>query len=157
MRTIRTLLSWVLALFLIAAFVQSNIYPLASPSDAAGQIKLWDAPGDNIVFQTLADRSGYALFEPAGRVVTSVVELFAALMLLLPWTRRFGAVIASVVMAAATALHMSPWLGREVPLSLDPENTATDGGILFMLSIAMLAASFLLVVIHPGKKNRRGG
>jgi len=128
MRTIRTLLSWVLALFLIAAFVQSNIYP-----------------------------SGYALFEPAGRVVTSVVELFAALMLLLPWTRRFGAVIASVVMAAATALHMSPWLGREVPLSLDPENTATDGGILFMLSIAMLAASFLLVVIHPGKKNRRGG
>lgn len=154
MRTIRTLLSWLLALFLIAAFVQSNIYPLGSPSDAAGQIKLWDAPGENIVFQTLAVNSGYALFEPAGRFVTGSVELFAALMLLLPWTRRFGAIIASCVMVAATALHISPWLGRDVPLSLDPAETGTDGGILFMLAIAMLVASFLLIIIHPGKKKR---
>jgi len=155
MRLIRVVLSWVLALLLIAAFVQSNLYPLGSPTEAAGQIKLWDAPGDNIVFQTLADKSGYALFEPAGRFVTSAVELFAVVMLLLPWTRRFGAVISSVVMSAATALHMSPWLGKEVPLSLDPAETGNDGGILFMLSIAMLAASFLLVIIHPGKKIRR--
>lgn len=154
MRTIRTLLSWLLALFLIAAFVQSNIYPLNSPTEAAGQIKLWDAPGESIVFQTLADRSGYALFEPAGRVVTAAVELFAAFMLLLPWTRRFGAMISTCVLGAATALHLSPWLGREVPLSLDPAETGTDGGVLFMLSIAMLVASFLLVIIHPGKKKR---
>jgi len=154
MRTVRTLLSWLLALFLIAAFVQANIYPLNSPSEAAGQIKLWDAPGDSIVFQTLADRSGYALFEPAGRFVTASVELFAALMLLLPWTRRFGAIIAGFVLSAAVALHMSPWLGREVPLSLDPAETGTDGGLLFMLAIAMLVASLLLVFIHPGKKIR---
>ena len=154
MRTVRTLLSWLLALFLIAAFVQANIYPLGSPSEAAGQIKLWDAPGDNIVFQTLADKSGYALFEPAGRFVTASVELFAALMLLLPWTRRFGAILASFVMTAAVALHLSPLLGREVPLSLDPAETGTDGGILFMLAIAMLVASLLLVFVHPGKKKR---
>ena len=153
MRMIRTLLSWLLALLLIAAFVQSNLYPLGSPEDAAGQIKLWDKPGENIVFQTLADKSGYALFEPAGRFVTSVVELTAAFFLLLPWTRRFGAIIAGIVMAAATALHMSDWLGRKVPLSLDAP-TPTDNGVLFMLAIAMLVASFLLVIIHPGKRQR---
>lgn len=154
MRTIRTLLSWLLALLLIAAFVQSNLYPLASPEEAAGQIKLWDKPGENIVFQTLANNSGYALFEPAGRFVTSVIELTAAFFLLLPWTRRFGAIMAGIVMAAATALHMSDWLGREVPISLDPAITDTDGGTLFMLAIAMLVASFLLVIIHPGKRER---
>ena len=151
MRTIRTLLSWLLALALIAAFVQSNIFPLGSPADAAGQIKLWDKPGENIVFQTLADRSGYALFEPAGRFVTSIVELLAAFLLLLPWTRRLGAIIAGVVMGAATALHMSDWLGREIPLSLDAP-APTDNGVLFMLAIAMLVASFLLVIIHPGRE-----
>ena len=155
MRFIQTVLSWLLALFLIAAFIQSNIYPLGSPDEAAGQIKLWDSAGDNIVFQTLANQSGYALFEPAGRFVTGAIELFAVLMLLLPWTRRFGAIIASIVLAAATALHMSPWLGREVPLSLDPAEAGTDGGMLFMLAIAMLVASFLLIIIHPGRKIRR--
>ena len=152
MHTLRTILSWLLALFLIGAFVQSNLYPFGDPPE--GQIKLWDAPGENIVFQTLADRSGYALFEPAGRFVTGAVELFAAFLLLLPWTRRFGAVLAAIVMAAATALHMSSWLGREVPLSLNPGETGTDGGILFMLAIAMLVASFLLVIVHPGKRKR---
>lgn len=154
MRTIRTFLSWLLALALIAAFVQANIYPLGSPADAAGQIKLWDKPGENIVFQTLADRSGYALFEPAGRFVTSIVELLAAFLLLLPWTRRLGAIIAGIVMACATALHLSDWLGREVPLSLDAP-TPTDNGVLFMLAIAMLVASFLLVIIHPGRKKHQ--
>ena len=153
MRSIRIVLSWLLALLLIAAFVQSNLYPLGSPDAVSGQIKLWDKPGENIVFQTLANNSGYALFEPAGRFVTGIVELTAAFFLLLPWTRRFGAIIASVVMAAATALHMSSWLGREVPLSLDVPGE-TDGGLLFMLAITMLVASFLLVIIHPGKRER---
>lgn len=151
MRMVRTILSWMLALLLIAAFVQSNLYPLSSPDDVTGQIKLWDKPGENIVFQTLANNSGYALFEPAGRFVTGIVELTAAFFLLLPWTRRFGAILASIVMAAATALHMSTWLGREVPLSLDVPSE-TDGGVLFMLAVSMLVASFLLVIIHPGKE-----
>ena len=154
MYTLRMILSWLLAVFLIAAFVQANLYPLGSPSEAAGQIKMWDLPGENIVFQTLADKSGYALFEPAGRFVTGAIELLAALLLILPWTRRLGAIIAGLVLASAVALHMSPWLGREVPLSLDPADTATDGGILFMLAIAMMVAAFLLVIIHPGRRSR---
>lgn len=150
MHTLRTILSWALAALLIAAFIQLNIHPLSAPPE--GAVKLYDAPGENILFQTLASNSGYDLFEPAGRFVTAIVELIAAFFLLLPWTRRFGAFLSALVMTAAVALHMSPWLGREVPVSLDARSSATDGGLLFMLAIAMLVASLLILIVHPGKK-----
>jgi len=149
MRIFRHLISWALALFLIAMFIQANFAPLPDPQE--GSIKLFDAPGQNIVFQTIADRSGVSLFEPAGRFVIAVVELIAAFFLLLPVTRRFGAALAALVCGAAITFHLSPWLGRDVPLSLDPANTATDGGQLFMLSILMLVASLLVMVVHPGR------
>ncbi|MEE9381299.1 MAG: hypothetical protein V3V03_07835 [Hyphomonadaceae bacterium] len=149
MGVIRSVLSWALALFLIAVFVQATVHPLPDPP--AGQVKLFDLPGENIVFQTLADKSGYAMFEPTGRVVTAIIELFAALMLLLPFTRRFGAVLSFLTLSGAVALHLSPWLGREVPLEVG--GAETDGGMLFSLAIAMLVASMLILVVHPGKRD----
>lgn len=148
MHAARTVLSWLLALFLIAMFVQATIHPLPNPP--AGSVKFFDNPGENIVFQTLAANSGYALFEPAGRVLTGVAELIAALFLLLPFTRRFGAFLSACILGGAVAMHMSPWLGQEIPVALG--STQTDGGLLFYLAIAMLAASLLLMVVHPGKR-----
>jgi uncharacterized membrane protein YphA (DoxX/SURF4 family) len=147
MRLFRQLVSWALALFLIAMFVQATIHPLPNPT--AGSVKFFDPPGSNIVFQTIAERSGQTLFEPAGRVLTGVLELIAALFLLLPLTRRLGAVISAVVLGGAVAFHLSPLLGREIPVSLDPGATQTDGGMLFMLAIVMLVASLLVLVVHP--------
>ncbi|MEO1642855.1 MAG: hypothetical protein AAFR74_05920 [Pseudomonadota bacterium] len=46
-------------------------------------------------------------------------------------------------------------LGREVPLSLNQGETATDGGQLFALAIAMLTASLLVLMIHPGKPSKQ--
>ncbi|MBL4878060.1 MAG: hypothetical protein JKY78_04125, partial [Hyphomonas sp.] len=54
----------------------------------------------------------------------------------------------------AVAMHLSPWLGREILVSLDPQSTATDGGMLFMLAIVMLVCSLLLMVVHPGRSER---
>ncbi|MEO1554149.1 MAG: hypothetical protein AAFR82_09440 [Pseudomonadota bacterium] len=149
MRAMRHLGSWGLALFLIFMFVQATIHPLPNPP--AGSVKLFDPAGQNIVFATLAQNTGIALFEPTGRVVVALGELLAAFLLLLPFTRRLGAVLSFVILAAAVALHMMPnILGREIPLSLDA-NAGTDGGQLFALAIAMLAASMLLMVVHPGR------
>ena len=75
MRIFRHLISWALALFLIAMFIQFTIAPLPDPPE--GSVKLFDAPGQNIVFQTIAERSGVSLFEPAGRFVIAIVELLA--------------------------------------------------------------------------------
>ena len=149
MRVIRTILSWALALFLIAVFVQATIHPLPNPPD--GMVKFWDAPGENIVFQTLAERSRYPIFEPTGRVLTGVLELIAAFFLLWPITRRFGATISFLILSGAVAFHLSPWLGIEVPVSLDP-GADNDGGGLFSLAVASLVASLLIIVIHPGRR-----
>ncbi len=149
MRLIRHLFSWLLALFLVVMFVQATISPLPDPPQ--GAVQFLDPPGENIVFQTIADRSGISLAEPAGRFVTGLLELIAAFLLILPMTRRFGAFLAALIMTGAVALHLSPYLGREIPVSLDPANTATDGGSLFMLAIIMLVASFLVMVVHPGR------
>jgi len=84
--------------------------------------------------------------------VVAILELLAAFMLLVPPLRRLGAVFAFLILAGAVVAHLMPdVLGREVPLSLRPGETATDGGQLFALAIAMLAASMLLIVVHPGR------
>ncbi|MEL6753684.1 MAG: hypothetical protein AAFO57_06645, partial [Pseudomonadota bacterium] len=89
MLMVRSVISWVLALGLVFMFLQATIHPLPNPPE--GSVKLFDPPGENIVFATLAERSGIALFEPTGRLAVAAAELFAALLLLIPWSRRFGA------------------------------------------------------------------
>ncbi len=151
MDLVRAMVSWVLALALVFMFVQSAAHPLPDPP--AGQVKLFDLPGENIIFQTLAERSGYAIFEPGARVLTAYLELLAALLLLLPFSRRLGALLSVAILAGAIGLHLSPWLGREVPLSLQP-NAPGDGGALFMLAVAMLAASVVVLFVHKRGRGR---
>ena len=52
MRAMRHLGSWGLALFLIFMFLQATIHPLPNPPE--GSVKLFDPPGQNIVFATIA-------------------------------------------------------------------------------------------------------
>ncbi len=148
MRLLRNIAGWGLALFLAFMFVQATLHPLPDPP--TGQVKLFDPAGQNVVFATIASNTGVALAEPTGRVVVAILELLAVFLLLIPPTRRVGAVLAFLILAGAVAAHLMPdVLGREVPLSLNPGETETDGGQLFALAIAMLAASMLLMVIHP--------
>ena len=150
MTAMRHLGSWALALFLIFMFLQATIHPLPNPPE--GSVKLFDPAGQNIVFATLAAKTQIALFEPTGRVVVALAELLAAILLFLPFTRRLGALLSFLVLAGAVSLHLMPdILRREVPLSLVPD-APTDGGQLFALAIAMLAASMLLMVVHPRRR-----
>ena len=151
MDAVRLALSWLLALFIVFIFVQATIHPLPDPP--IGQVKLYDLPGENIVFQTIASRSGITFFEPTGRVLTAVLELLAAALLIVPWTRRLGAALATAILGSAVLFHLTPWLGREVPVSLAAE-AGRDGGQLFMLAIATLVASIMVLVVHPRPRRR---
>ena len=142
MRGIRSLLSWILSLLIIVMFVY-----------LADRKLFADPTIVNPIFATLAENSGISLFEPTGRFVTGLFELVAALFLLLPFSRRFGAFMAFCVSAVAVGLHLSPWLGTEVPLVAG--GSETDGGMLFNLAMALTAASGLLVFIHPGRRSTR--
>jgi len=144
MRDARVIASWALALFLAAMLLW-----------IADQT-LFPNEGRNVVFPTLAEKSGYYLFEPTGRYVVSLLEVIAAFLMILPWTRRIGAGLAILVTAAAVGAHLTPWLGIQVPTSMTPiaEGAApgpTDGGQLFYLALGMLVGALVLFFVHPGR------
>lgn len=145
MRPLRHIVSWLIALALVAFFVHFTLHPLPNPPP--GEVKFFDPPGQHAVFASLAERSGVTLFEPAGRFVSGILEVLAALLLLLPPVRRLGAALAVLILGTGVGLHLSPWLGREIPLAAGA--AGTDGGAHFLLVVVFLAASLLLLVAHP--------
>jgi len=94
---------------------------------------------ENIIFATIAERSGVSLFEPVIRMATGAGELGAALLLLIPRTRLFGALGAVVIIGGAILFHLSSWLGINVAMAPGEEASPT----LFI----MAAGSFLLAVV----------
>ncbi|MFN4184392.1 MAG: hypothetical protein ACK4M6_06365 [Hyphomonas sp.] len=145
MRMFRHAVSWGLALALAAMFLHLTLHPWPDP--VPGEVKFFDPPGQHIVFATLAEKSGITLFEPAGRFVAGVLELVTAILILMPFSRRFGAIVAAVLFGAGLGLHLSPWLGRELILA----DGSSDGGAQFLVSVILFALSLLLLVVHPGK------
>ncbi len=143
MRGVRVMASWVLALFLAVMFLLIADQTLFPPS-----------AGKNVVFPLLAEKSGIALWEPTGRFVTGLLDVLAALLLLVWWTRRIGAVLALVISAGAAAAHLI-WLGTTIPAEFG--STETDGGQLFNLALALLVASVLLAIVHPGRREAAAG
>lgn len=76
--------------------------------------------------------------EPYGRIGSGVVELIAAILLLIPATVVFGAGIALAVISGAIVSHLTI-LGIEV---------MNDGGLLFGLAIYILLASLIILLLH---------
>ena len=89
---------------------------------------------ENIVLETIAERSGLGFFEPYVRMMTGVAELLTAVLLLVPKTRLLGALAGTGVLLGAIGFHLSPWLGINVP---------EVGHFLFFVAVAMLILSLV--------------
>ena len=89
---------------------------------------------ENIVFETIAERSGMAFFEPHVRMFTGVAELLTAILLLVPKTRLLGALAGTGLLLGAIGFHLSPWLGINVP---------EVGHFLFIVAVTMLILSLV--------------
>jgi hypothetical protein len=76
--------------------------------------------------------------EPWGRIGSGVVELIAAVLLLIPRTVWAGAVLAIGVIAGAIVSHLTV-LGIEV---------MGDGGLLFGLGLIVFFTSTVALVLH---------
>ncbi len=88
---------------------------------------------------TAAEESVYIFsrlgLEPWGRLASGAAELVAGVLLLLPATAVWGALLALAIIAGAIVSHLTV-LGIEVQ---------GDGGLLFGLACAVLAGSLLVV------------
>jgi uncharacterized membrane protein YphA (DoxX/SURF4 family) len=82
--------------------------------------------------------------EPWGRIGSGVIELIAAVLLLIPRTARYGAALALLVMIGAIGSHLTV-------LGIDVQN---DGGLLFGLAVitALCCVATLWFARQPGTR-----
>ena len=90
------------------------------------------------IFSTVGRFIGVAGVEPWGRIGSGVVELIAAILLLVPATVSVGAVLTMGMMAGAITSHFVI-LGFEVK---------GDGGLLFALALTAFIGSALVLVLR---------
>lgn len=99
-----------------------------------------------LYFKFTAHPESVALFsklhaEPWGRIGTGILELITGILLLIPSTTRFGAVLAFNLMNGAIASHLFV-IGLE---------SSGDGGKLFGLAIAVLICSIILLIHYKAQ------
>ena len=116
------IVSWVLQL-IVAGILHQTLF-----------CKFTGAAESVYIFSTLGA-------EPWGRLGSGVVELIAAILLLVPATTTIGAAVALAVITGAIMSHLTV-LGIEVQ---------GDGGLLFGLALTVFAASALILVLRRGE------
>jgi len=94
------------------------------------------APETRIIFAQLGGR-------PAA-TVAGVAELVCALLLLVPRTAVWGALLSLGVIAGAIGTHLFV-IGIQV---VDPETGKGDGGLLFVLALAVAVLSTVVLVVR---------
>jgi uncharacterized membrane protein YphA (DoxX/SURF4 family) len=113
------LVSWTLQLVAAVILLQTLFF------------KFTAAPESVYIFSTLG-------MEPAGRIGSGIVELIASVLLLVPATVPFGALLALGVMTGAIVSHLTV-LGIEVQ---------GDGGLLFGLALVVFVAAAIVLLIR---------
>jgi hypothetical protein len=78
--------------------------------------------------------------EPWGRIGSGIAELIAAILLLLPQTVVFGAMVSLGVISGAIFFHLTK-LGVTLPL-------VDDHGELFALAVAVFVCSLAVLILH---------
>jgi len=94
------------------------------------------APETQVIFGPLGGR-------PAATMV-GIMELVAVILLLIPRTVAYGALLALGTIGGAIVSHLT-WLGFVI---VDPSTGQGDGGLLFVLALLVALGSSILVLIH---------
>jgi uncharacterized membrane protein YphA (DoxX/SURF4 family) len=113
------LISWALRLLAAGILLQTLFF------------KFTGAEESKYIFSTLG-------VEPWGRIGSGVIELIAAVLLLVPRTTAIGALIALATMSGAILSHLA-FLGIAVK---------EDRGLLFGLALTVLVASLGALYLH---------
>jgi hypothetical protein len=114
--------SWALQLIVAGILLQTLFFKFTGAAESV------------YIFSTLG-------VEPWGRVGSGVVELIAAILLLVPATVTIGAVLALGIIVGAILSHLTV-------LGIDVQG---DGGLLFFLALAVFIASAAILVLRRGE------
>ena len=117
-----TAASWVLQLVVAGILLQTLFFKFTGAAESV------------YIFSTLG-------VEPWGRIGSGVVELIAAILLLVPATTTVGAALALAVITGAILSHLTV-------LGIDVQG---DGGLLFGLAVTVFVASGLILLLRRGE------
>jgi len=132
MSRVLKLLSWPAALFIAYIFLWYEQY------------KLTGDPGSVALFTMLTDGFGLHGFEKPIRLGVASAEITASILVVLPWTRLYGGLLAFCIISGALFFHLV------YPLGIDPLD---DGGQLFRHACEVwLCATFVLVAYRAEVK-----
>ncbi len=81
--------------------------------------------------------------EPWGRIGSALVELIASILILVPRTAVFGAILALGTICGALFAHLTR-LGIKIP-------AVDDHGELFALAIVVFVGSLVILYLHRGE------
>jgi uncharacterized membrane protein YphA (DoxX/SURF4 family) len=118
----QTATSWILQLLVAGILLQTLFFKFTGADESV------------YIFSTLG-------VEPWGRISSGIVELVAALLLLVPAGAPFGAGLAMGLMVGAIASHLTI-LGIEVK---------GDGGLLFALALTAFTGSAIVLFLRRGQ------
>lgn len=122
MTTMETYISWAARIIVAVILLQTLFF------------KFTGAEESRYIFTTLIGPQ----FEAVGRIGSGVVELFAAILLLIPSKAWLGSIIALGTISGAIFSHLT-MLGIEVK---------GDGGLLFGLAVTVFVLSSVVLLIH---------
>ncbi|MBR0646251.1 hypothetical protein [Plastoroseomonas hellenica] len=103
------------------------------------QYKLTGNPGSVHLFTVLTDWLGFHGHEKVMRIGVGIMEMVAAVLVLIPRTQGLGGLLAMGVMSGAIFFHVVS------PLGIDPYG---DGGVLFREACVTWAAGLLVAVLR---------
>ena len=137
-------IGWILAIVPAVIFVQSLFFKFSGSEETViifSTIGAWMA--ELPLIGGLADA-----FSAYGGVTVGLVELVAAVLLLIPATRRIGALIGLGVISGAIFFHLFTPLG--VVRVVDAAGN-TDGGALFIMACVVWLCCALTLLWKPGQ------
>ena len=137
---------WALIAFVIFVFVQSLFFKFAGSEETV------------IIFSTIAQWMstvglGFAAasFAAYGGYVIGSAEIVASALLLIPSTRRLGALLGLGIISGAIFFHLFTPLGINRAVDADGH---TDGGALFFMACGVWLCCALILWITSGKTER---
>ncbi len=95
------------------------------------------------IFMTVGEFLGIGIFEPYGRYLIGTAELVAAILLLIPRSQVYGAIIAIGVLSGAIFFHLASPLG--VVVRWTENGVAQQDDTLFILAVTSFVAAWIVV------------
>lgn len=129
---------WLLIVYIVFVFIQSLFFKFAGSVETV------------IIFDTISDwmastalLSAIApLFKSYGGYAIGFAELIASILLLVPKSRLYGAVLALAIMSGAIFFHLFTPLGVDRVVDMSGN---TDGGVLFYMACGVWLSALILI------------